>query len=71
MICTATFLQFCGDGWMTILDFDLDVNEMYVHTYSTEFDEFRTDNYAELTLPIDWAWNERFYKEASDITDAK
>ena len=65
------FLQFCGDGWMTILDFDLDENEIHVHTYSTEFDEFRTDNYAELTLPIDWAWNERFYKEASDITDAK
>lgn len=65
------FLQFCGDGWMTILDFDLDENEMYVHTYSTEFDEFRTDNYAELTLPIDWDWNLRFYKEAFDSVDAK
>lgn len=65
------FLQFCGDGWMTILDFDLDVNEMYVHTYSTEFDEFRTDNYAELTLPLDWDWEERFYKKTSDFGDAK
>ena len=54
------FLQFCGDGWMTILDFDLDKKEIYVHTYSTEFDEFRTDNYADLTLPIDWNWDERF-----------
>ena len=56
---------------MTILDFDLDVNEMYVHTYSTEFDEFRTDNYAELTLPLDWDWEERFYKKTSDFGDAK
>ena len=59
----ATFLQFCGDGWLTILDFDLDERYIYVHTYSTEFDEFRTDNYAELALPIDWEWDNRFTKE--------
>lgn len=57
------FYQPCGDGWMTILDFDLDSKNIFVHTYSTEFDEFRTDNYAELTLPIDWNWEERFSKK--------
>lgn len=51
---------FCGDGWMTILDFDLDKKNIHLSTYSTEFDEYRYDNYADLDLPINWDWDKRF-----------
>ncbi len=50
----------CGDGWMRILTFDLESKELHVQTYSTEFDEYETDEDSDYVLKLDWDWKKRF-----------
>jgi hypothetical protein len=44
-----------GDGWLRLLDFDTDLNELSVQTYSTELGRFETDADSQFTLPLDLA----------------
>ena len=50
----------CGDGWLKTLNFDFNENTIQVKTWSTEFNEYKTDPGCELTLDIDWDWDQRF-----------
>ncbi|MBR4397013.1 MAG: metallophosphoesterase, partial [Methanobrevibacter sp.] len=56
-------VHYCGDGWLKTLNFDFNENKIYVKTWSTEFNRYKTDDGAELTLDIDWDWDERFTAE--------
>lgn len=47
------YRQRCGDGWLRLLEFDMDSKELHVSTYSTLFDAYSTD------LP----WYSDFYNE--------
>ncbi len=50
----------CGDGWLKTLNFDFTNKTISVKTYSTEFNTYKKDEGCELTLNIDWNWDERF-----------
>ena len=50
----------CGDGWLRLMTFDFDKNEIRVQTYSPEYRKFETDDNSQFTLKIDWDWDERF-----------
>lgn len=52
--------QYCGDGWLRTLDFDLEAKTIHARTYSTEFKAFEIDEDSDFYLPIDWDWDERF-----------
>lgn len=47
-----------GDGWLRLLHFNIEQNEVVVKTYSTEFNEYETDENSEFSLYIDF--HERF-----------
>ena len=50
----------CGDGWLRILDFDLDKGQIHVQTYSTEFKQYEKDHNSDFTIKFDWDWEDRF-----------
>lgn len=52
----------CGDGWMRLMEFDLDNNQIHVRTYSTELNKYETDMDSDFVIKFDWKWNERFGK---------
>ena len=53
-------LRYCGDGWLRLMKFDFDLNEIHVQTYSTEYKQYETDDDSDFILPISWNWEERF-----------
>ena len=52
--------QYCGDGWIQTLNFDMKEKTIHVKTYSTEFGAYEMDSDSDFYLPIDWDWNKRF-----------
>lgn len=50
----------CGDGWLRLLNFDLDNNLIHVQTYSTEFQRYEKDSNSDFKIKFDWNWDERF-----------
>ncbi len=53
-------LRYCGDGWLRLMNFDFDKNEIHVQTYSTEYNRYETDKDSDFILPINWDWEQRF-----------
>lgn len=52
----------CGDGWLRIIDVDLNNKNIHIKTYNTEFDIYETDENSDFYLDIDWEWGKRFNK---------
>ena len=50
----------CGDGWLRLLNFDLENNLIHVQTYSTEFNRYEKDFDSDFKIKFDWNWDERF-----------
>ncbi len=50
----------CGDGWIRILDFDLDNKNIHVTTYNPEFEMYEIDDSSDYYLPITWEWGKRY-----------
>lgn len=50
----------CGDGWLRLLDFDLEAGTIHVKTYSTELDEYETDWNSDFVITFDRPWKELF-----------
>lgn len=50
----------CGDGWLRLLEFDLDNKRINVKTYSTLFKKYEKDYNSEFIIKLDFDWNERF-----------
>ncbi len=50
----------CGDGWLRLLDFDLEKKQIHVQTYSTEFKRYEKDANSDFTIKFDWEWEKRF-----------
>lgn len=53
-------LKYGGDGWMRLLEFNLNKNEIHVRTYSPELEKFELDADSDFVLQFSWDWNERF-----------
>ncbi len=53
-------IRYCGDGWLRLMQFDFNTNQIHVQTYSTEYHKFEEDDDSDFILPINWEWEERF-----------
>ena len=51
---------FLGDGWMRLLEFDIENDCIHVKTYSTEFNEYELDENSDFIIDIDF--EKRFWK---------
>lgn len=51
---------FLGDGWMRLLEFDIQNSCIHVKTYSTEFNEYELDENSDFVIDIDF--EKRFWK---------
>lgn len=51
-----------GDGWMRLMEFNLDKGEIHVQTYSTELNRYEKDADSDFVIKFDWDWNSRFGK---------
>ena len=51
-----------GDGWLRLLKFDLEEQQIHVQTYSTEFKRYEKDFDSDFIIKFDWQWDERFGK---------
>lgn len=49
-----------GDGFLRLLNFDMERKLLTVQTYSTEFNLFETDADSDFALDLNWDWEERF-----------
>lgn len=49
-----------GDGWLRLMDFDLDKNEIHCRTYSTELYRYENDANSDFIIKMDFDWNKRF-----------
>lgn len=52
----------CGDGWLRLMEFNLNKNQVTVKTYSIEMDKYEKDPDSNFTIRFDWKWEERFGK---------
>lgn len=52
----------CGDGWLRLLRFDLQQQQITVKTYSTEMNKYEKDPDSNFLVKFDFDWNTRFYK---------
>lgn len=44
--------KYGGDGWLRLLNFDLEKKQLHIQTYSTEFEIFETDEDSELFIDL-------------------
>jgi Predicted phosphohydrolases len=50
----------CGDGWMRLINIDLETGTLQVRTYSTELNRYETDADSGFTINFDWDREARF-----------
>ena len=50
----------CGDGWLRLLNFDIDKKTIQVQTYNTETKKYEPDADSKFIIELDWDWYERF-----------
>ena len=51
--------RFCGDGWFSILDIDLQNKQIDFSCFNSDTGRFLKGEPFEMSFPIDWDWNER------------
>ena len=49
----------CGDGWFSILDIDLENNQIDFSCFNSETGKFLKGPPFEMSFPIDWDWEQR------------
>lgn len=49
----------CGDGWFSIIDIDLQNNQIDFSCFNSETGKFMRGEPFEMSFPIDWDWDER------------
>ena len=46
--------KYGGDGWLRLLEFDLEQKKVHVSTFSTEFNKYELDENSDFYFDIDW-----------------
>ena len=51
-----------GDGWLRLMEFDMDKSEIHCRTFSTELLTYEHDANSDFVIKFDFDWNKRFKK---------